>query len=72
MVQIIASGQLLRELEKGEVVIEFVDANGKRLGTLVRPPGEEDIQIAKARLAVNGKRFTTDEVVAHLRSLEQQ
>ena len=50
--------------------VEFVDANGKRLGTLLRPPSDEDIRIAKDRIAGDGKRYTTDEVVAHLHSLE--
>jgi|GEM_PF-6455281 len=69
MAKIVAKDELLRELERTDEVIEIVDANGKRLGTLVRPPGDEDSRIAKARLAGDGKRHTTDEVVAHLRSL---
>lgn len=71
MVKIVANRELLRELENEHEVIEFVDANGKRLGTLVRPPSDEDIRIAKERLAGDGKRYTTEEVIAHLRSLEQ-
>ena len=71
MVRIVAKDELLRELERTDEVIEFVDANGKRLGTLVRPPSDEDIRIAKERLAGDGKRHTTEEVVAHLRSLDE-
>ena len=71
MVKIVAKDELLRELENENAVIEFVDANGKRLGTLVRPPSDEDIRIAKERLAGDGKRFTTEEVVEHLRSLDR-
>jgi hypothetical protein len=71
MVKIVAKDELLRELERTDEVIEFVDANGKRLGTLVRPPSDEDIRIAKERLAGAGKRHTTEEVVAHLRSLDE-
>ena len=71
MVKIVAKDELLRELENLNEVIEFVDANGKRLGTLVRPPSDEDLRIAKERLTGVGKRHTTDEVLAHLRSLDQ-
>jgi hypothetical protein len=71
MVKIVAKDELLRELESTDEVIEFVDANGKRLGTLVRPPSDEDVRIAKERLTGDGKRYTTEEVVEHLRSLEQ-
>lgn len=71
MIKIIAKDELLRELQRTDEVIEFVDANGKRLGTLVRPPSDEDIRIAKERLAGDGKRYTTAEVIDHLRSLEQ-
>ncbi len=71
MVKIVARDELLRELENENAVIEFVDANGKRLGTLVRPPSDEDVRIAKERLAGDGKRYTTEEVVEHLRSLDQ-
>jgi hypothetical protein len=70
MIKIIAKDELLRELQRTDEVIEFVDANGKRLGTLVRPPSDEDIRIAKERLAGVGKRYTTAEVIEHLRSLE--
>lgn len=70
MVQIIATDQLLRELENAEGNVEFVDANGKRLGTLVRPPSDDDIRIAKERLASNEPRYTTEQVLEHLRKLE--
>lgn len=70
MVQIVATDKLLREIQDAEGIVEFVDASGKRIGTLVRPPTEEDIRIAKERIAGNGKRYTTEEVVSHLRSLE--
>ena len=71
MVQIVVTDQLLRDLENAEGVVEFVDANGKRLGTLVRPPSEEDIRIARDRLASNAKRHTTEEIIAHLLSQDQ-
>ena len=71
MIKIIAKDELLRELQRTDEVIEFVDADGKRLGTLVRPPSDEDIRIAQERLGGVGKRHTTAEVIEHLRSLER-
>ena len=71
MVKIVATEELLRALENADGIIEFVDPTGNRLGTLVRPPSAEDIRQAKQRLAGDAHRYTTDEVVAHLRSLEE-
>lgn len=71
MVQVVATNDQAKLLAESNERVEFVDANGKRLGTLLRPPSDEDIQIAKDRIAGDGKRYTTDEVVARLRSLEQ-
>ena len=71
MVQVVATADQAKLLAESNGCVEIVDANGKRLGTLLRPPSDEDIQIAKDRFAGDGKRYTTDEVVARLRSLEQ-
>ena len=71
MVQIVATDELLRELENAQGAVEFVDANGKRLGTLVRPPSDEDMRIARERLAGSAVRHSTEEVISHLRSLER-
>lgn len=43
MVNVVARDELLREFENENAVIQFADANGKRLGTLVRPPSDEDV-----------------------------
>ncbi|MGC4004594.1 MAG: hypothetical protein QM811_16325 [Pirellulales bacterium] len=69
MIRIVASNELSRELETTEGTIEFIDANGKSLGTLLRPSIEEDVRIAKQRLANNPKFKTTPEVLAYLESL---
>ena len=70
MVQIVANEQLLRDLENVEGVVELVDANGKCVGIITRPPSAEDIRIAKERLSGDGPRYTTKQVLAHLKSLE--
>ncbi|TWU49032.1 hypothetical protein Poly51_49360 [Rubripirellula tenax] len=71
MVKVVATNDQAKLLAESNESVEFVDANGKRLGTLMRPPSDEDIRIAKERIAGDGKRHTTDEVVTRLRSLEQ-
>ena len=71
MVQVVATADQAKLLAESNECVEFVDANGKRLGTLLRPPSDQDIQIAKDRIAGEGKRYTTEEVVSRLRSLEQ-
>ena len=53
MVQIVASDEFVRQLEKTEGIVELVDAQGKRLGTLTRPPSAEDIRVAEEGRAVN-------------------
>jgi hypothetical protein len=70
MVKIVADERLVRELEKVEGRVELADANGICVGFVTRPPSAEDIRIAKERLANNAPRFTTEEVIDHLKSLE--
>ncbi len=70
MVQIVADEQLLRELEKVEGIIELVDASGNCVGIITRPPSADDVRIVKERLQSNGPRYTTKQVLSHLKSLE--
>ena len=72
MVQIVATDELARQLEKTEGIVELVDARGKRLGTLTRPPSNEDIRIANERRAANKPGMTTDELVKRLRTSESE
>lgn len=71
MVQVVATADQAKVLAESTDCVEIVDANGNRLGMVLRPPSDEDIQIAKDRIAGDGKRYTTEEVVSRLRSLEQ-
>jgi hypothetical protein len=66
MVQIVASDELARQLEETEGIVELVDAQGKRLGTLTRPPSAEDIRLANERRAANKPGLTTDELVERI------
>jgi hypothetical protein len=50
--------------------IQVRDAKGTVLGVIPSIWTEEDIAEAKRRLASNGPWYTTEQVLAHLRSLE--
>jgi hypothetical protein len=71
MVKVVATADQAKLLAESTDCVEIVDADGKRLGTLLRPPSDEDVQIARDRIAGDGKRYTTEEVVSRLRSLKQ-
>ena len=68
MVQIVASDEFVRQLEKTEGIVELVDAQGKRLGTLTRPPSAEDIHLAEERRAANKPGLTTDQLVKRIQA----
>jgi hypothetical protein len=50
--------------------IQVRDAKGTVLGVIPSIWTDEDIAEAKRRLASNGPWYTTEQVLAHLRSLE--
>lgn len=70
MIKIIATADQVRQLEQSNEAVEFVDAEGKRLGLIARASDLEDIRIARARLASNEERLPYPEVLAHLASLD--
>ena len=59
MVQIVVTDESLRELENAQGAVKFVDASGKCLGMLVRPPSDDDVRIARDRLAGSTARHST-------------
>lgn len=71
MVQVVMTEAQAKLFAAADETVEIVDANGRRLGTVLRPPSDEDVRIARERINQGGPRFTTEDVVAHLRSLEQ-
>jgi hypothetical protein len=52
--------------------IEIRDLHGRRLGYVARDFTQEDIAIAKRRLESDEPRYTTRQVLDHLRSLEEK
>jgi len=68
MVRIVASDELVRQLEMTEGIVELVDAKGNRLGTLTRPPSAEDIRVAKERRTADKPGLTTDQLVERIQA----
>lgn len=52
-------------------ILEIRDQQGRCLGYVAHGFTDEDIALAKARLASDEPRLTTQQVVDHLRSLER-
>ena len=70
MVQVVATADQAKLFAEAGGSVEIVDASGKRLGYFARPFTDEDVRIAKERLASDEPRYTTAEVMDHLRQLE--
>ena len=71
MVQIVVTPDQARAIADAKDKIEFVDAQGNRLGFFARPVSEDEIVIARRRAASNEPRRTTQQVLERLKSLEQ-
>ncbi len=52
--------------------IEIRDARGRHVGYVAHGFADEDIAIAKKRLASNHPRYSAREVIEHLQSLERE
>jgi hypothetical protein len=64
--------------QQAEVILEATDSveirdrRGKHLGYVAHGFTDEDIAVARQRMASNEPRYTTHEVLDHLRSLESK
>ncbi len=72
MVQIVVTPDQARVIAGSTEKIEFVDAEGNRLGFFTRPVSSEEIAIARQRAASDEPRRSTQEVLDRLQSLEQE
>lgn len=72
MVQVVATADQAKLFAEAKGSIEIVDPYGNRLGYFARPFADEDIRIAKERLASNEPRLTTAEVLENLQKLEDK
>jgi hypothetical protein len=72
MPHIIVDDEQARIILQSAENIEIRDRNGKHLGYVARGFTDEDIAIARKRMASDQPRYTTQQVLDHIRSLEQK
>lgn len=77
MIRIVLDDEQAKAIIAAKDQVEVCDENGRVLGVIDRaiPPArfsEEEIARAKRNLATPGPRYTTEQVLEHLRSLEKR
>ena len=72
MNHIIVDDQQARIISEATGSVEIRDLQGRHLGYVAQEFTDEDIVLAKQRLASDEPRYTTREVLDHLRSLEHK
>jgi hypothetical protein len=77
MIRIVLDDEQTKAIAEAHDTVEVCDSHGKVLGVINRavlPFGfnEADIAEAKRNLAAPGPRYTTEQVLEHLRSLENR
>ena len=71
MMRIVLSDDQANAVQAATDVVEIRDRRGSLLGYISPPPGDAEIAEAKRRLESNGPWHTTEQVMDHLKSLEQ-
>lgn len=72
MSQIIVDDEQARLIAQSKEPVQIRDRSGRVLGYVSHGFTEEDIAIAKERAASDEPRYTTQEVLNYLRSLDSQ
>lgn len=72
MPHIVVNEDQARIISESSESIEIRDRSGKHLGYVAHGFNDEDIVIAKQRMASDEPRYTTQQVLDHLESLEQR
>lgn len=70
MIRIVVNDEQAKAITERRESVEIVDASGKRVGYLPPPSVEDEIRIAKERLASNQERVPSSVVLERLRALE--
>lgn len=69
MARIVVQKNVAEQIRRSEGQIELIDDQGRRVGIVRRPPADDEIKAAKARLGSDGPKFTIDELVAKVEAL---
>ncbi len=72
MIRIVATEEQAKKLACARESVEIVDPLGNRLGFFARLFSDEDVRIARERLASNEERRSTASVLERLKSMEGQ
>ena len=72
MPHIIVDDEQARIISESAENIEIRDRSGKHLGYVAHGFTDEDIAIARERMGSDEARYTTQEVLDHIQSLEQK
>ena len=72
MPHIVVNDEQARIISESAESIEIRDPSGKHLGYVAHGFTDEEFAIAKQRLASGEPRYTTQEVLDHIQSLEQE
>jgi hypothetical protein len=72
MQHIVVNDQQAKLISEATESVEIRDARGGHLGYVAHRFNDADIAIAKQRLASDEPRYTTQEVLDHLRSLDSK
>ncbi len=72
MPHIVIDDEQAKVISESTERVEIRDRDGNHLGYVAHGFDDEDLAIAKDRMASDQPRYTTQEVLDHLRSLEQK
>ena len=70
MVRIVATDEQAKKIAEAKGNVEIVDSKGNRIGYFSLLFADEDIRIAKERLASDERRKSTKDVIDKLQSME--
>jgi hypothetical protein len=62
----------MKNVSEAKQPIEIRDRSGRRLGFVAHTFTQQDIAIARQRMESNQPRFSTTQVLKHLRSIDQK
>lgn len=71
MTQIVLNDEQVKTVQSATGAVEVRDRHGNLLGYVARRTTEAEIAEAKRRLESDGPWYTTQQVLDHLKSLEQ-
>lgn len=71
MQHIVVNDEQARIIRQSSGSVEIRDASGSHLGYVAHGFTDEDIALARQRLASSEPRYTTEQVLDHLRSLDE-